>query len=166
MFTDRIEISNPGGLYGTVTHEVLSNPHQEDAPALTSTRNQFLFTLLESTPYPDGGFVNPEGTDGYRRISTVLLEHGMEPASAKNSIGRFTITINKHTVRSKSSPEAVSKSIVTLLEAHSAMSAKEIVRELRLTPLAATSVLHELLREGRVTKVRHRGDPTPRYRLS
>ena len=74
-------------------------------------------------------------------------------------------TINKHTVRS--SPEAGSKSIMTLLEAHSSMSAKEIVRELRLTPLAATSVLRELIREGRVTKIRsRRGDPTLRYRLS
>ena len=164
VFTDRIEISNPGGLYGTVTHEVLFQARNVQHSALMSTRNQFLFTLLESTPYPTGGFVNPEGTDGYQRISMVLREHGMEPASAKNSIGRFTMTINKQAVRS--SPEAVSKSIMNLLEAHSSMSAKEIVRELGLTPLAATSVLHELRKEGRVTKARHRGDPNLRYRLT
>ena len=45
------------------------------------------------------------------------------------------------------------------------MSLKEIIRELQLTPLAATSGMRELLREGRVTRVRLDDDPTQRYRL-
>ena len=59
VFTDRIEITNPGGLYGMVTHDVLASPHPVTGAPFVSTRNQFLFTLLESTPYPGGGFVNP-----------------------------------------------------------------------------------------------------------
>lgn len=58
VFTDRIEITNPGGLYGMVTHDVLASPHPVTGAPFVSTRNQFLFTLLESTPYPGGGFVN------------------------------------------------------------------------------------------------------------
>ncbi|MBW3088947.1 putative DNA binding domain-containing protein [Bifidobacterium sp. 82T24] len=165
VFTDRIEISNPGGLYGTVTHDVLANPHPVAGTAFSSTRNQFLFTLLESTPYPGGGFVNPEGGDGYQRIAASLREAGIEPATTCNDINTFTMTITRHRTVKHSSPTDVSKEIMTLLERHSAMSVKEIVRELRLTPLAATSGLRELVREGRVARVRFQDDPTQRYRL-
>ncbi|PJM73034.1 dihydroorotate dehydrogenase [Bifidobacterium primatium] len=165
VFTDRIEISNPGGLYGTVTHDVLANPHPVEGTAFSSTRNQFLFTLLESTPYPGGGFVNPEGGDGYQRIAASLREAGIEPATTRNDINTFTMTITKHRTLKHGSPSDVSREIMTLLERHSAMSVKEIVRELRLTPLAATSGLRELVKEGRVARVRFRDDPTQRYRL-
>lgn len=37
---------------------------------------------------------------------------------------------------------------MTVLERHSAMSVKEIMRELQLTPLAATSGMRELMKEG------------------
>ncbi|KAB8293560.1 ATP-binding protein [Bifidobacterium avesanii] len=165
VFTNRIEIVNPGGLYGTVTHDVLANPRAVRGAPLNSTRNQFLFTLLESTPYPGGGFVNPEGGDGYQRIAASLREYGIEPATTRNDINTFTMTITRHRTAAKSSPSDVSKSILTLLERHSAMSVKEIIRELQLTPLAATSGLRELLREGRVATVRFHDDPTQRYRL-
>ena len=54
---------------------------------------------------------------------------------------------------------------MTVLERHSAMSVKEIMRELKLTPLAATSGMHELMREGRVARVKFADDPVQRYRL-
>lgn len=165
VFTDRVEISNPGGLYGTVTHDVLANPHPVAGTAFSSTRNQFLFALLESTPYPGGGFVNPEGGDGYQRIAASLREAGIEPATTRNDINTFTMTITRHRTVKRSSPSDVSKEIMTLLERHSAMSVKEIIRELQLTPLAAASGLRELVREGRVAQVRFHDDPTKRYRL-
>ncbi|KFI87160.1 putative transcriptional regulator [Bifidobacterium reuteri DSM 23975] len=165
VFTNRIEITNPGGLYGTVTHDVLANPHPVTGVPFVSTRNQFLFTLLESTPYPDGGFVNPEGGDGYQRIAASLREAGVEPATTRNDINTFTMTITKHRTAANSTPSDISKAIMTVLERHSAMSIKEIIRELQLTPLAATSGMRELIRERRVAKVRLQDDPTQRYRL-
>ncbi|KAB7788467.1 ATP-binding protein [Bifidobacterium cebidarum] len=165
VFTNRIEITNPGGLYGTVTHDVLANPNPVTGVPFVSTRNQFLFTLLESTPYPDGGFVNPEGGDGLQRIAAALREAGIEPATAQNDINTFTMTITKHRTAKNSTPSDISKAILTVLERHSAMSIKEIIRELQLTPLAATSGMRELIREGRVAKVKFQDDPTQRYRL-
>ena len=165
VFTDRVEIANPGGLYGTVTHDVLAGTHPVTGVPFVSTRNQFLFTLLESTPYLEGGYVNPEGGDGYQRIAAALREAGIEPATTRNTINTFTMTITRHRTVRKSSPSDVSKDIMAVLERHSAMSVKEIVRELQLTPLAATSGIRELLREGRVAAVRLRDDPTQRYRL-
>lgn len=165
VFTDRIEITNPGGLYGTVTHDVLAQAHPVAGMPLQSTRNQFLFTLLESTPYPGGGFVNPEGGDGYQRIAAALREAGIEPATTVNTINTFTMTITRHRTTTSGNPSDIAKAITTVLERHSAMSLKEIIRELQLTPLAATSGMRELLREGRVTRVRLDDDPTQRYRL-
>ncbi|KFI50517.1 ATP-binding protein [Bifidobacterium biavatii] len=166
VFTDRIEIANPGGLYGTVTHDVLTDPHPVSGTPFQSTRNQFLFTLLESTPYPGGGYVNPEGGDGYQRIAAALREAGIEPATTVNTINTFTMTITKQRTARLGSPGDISKAITTVLERHSAMSAKEIMRELQLTPLAATAGLRELLREGRVIPVRFQEDPAQRYRLN
>ena len=146
VFTDRIEITNPGGLYGMVTHDVLASPHPVTGAPFVSTRNQFLFTLLESTPYPGGGFVNPEGGDGYQRIAAALREAGIEPATTRNDINTFTMTITKQRTMANSSPGDVVKAIMTVLERHSAMSVKEIMRELQLTPLAATSGMRELMK--------------------
>lgn len=42
VFTDRIEVSNPGGLFGAVSKQRLIHE------ASTSTRNAFLFSLLRS----------------------------------------------------------------------------------------------------------------------
>ena len=151
VFTDRIEITNPGGLYGMVTHDVLASPHPVTGAPFVSTRNQFLFTLLESTPYPGGGFVNPEA--------------GIEPATTRNDINTFTMTITKQRTMANSSPGDVVKAIMTVLERHSAMSVKEIMRELQLTPLAATSGMRELMKEGRVARVKFADDPAQRYRL-
>ena len=135
-----------------------------DAP-FVSTRNQFLFTLLESTPYPGGGFVNPDGGDGYQRIAAALREAGIEPATTRNDINTFTMTITKQRTMANSSPGDVVKAIMTVLERHSAMSVKEIMRELQLTPLAATSGMRELMKEGRVARVKFADDPAQRYRL-
>ena len=49
---------------------------------------------------------------------------------------------------------------MTVLERHSAMSVKEIMRELQLTPLAATSGMRELMKEGRVAES---SSPTTRH---
>ena len=45
------------------------------------------------------------------------------------------------------------------------MSVKEIMRELHLTPLAATSGMRELMKEGRGARVKFADDPVQRYRL-
>ena len=66
VFTDRIEVSNLGGLFGAVSKQRLTHE------ASTSTRNAFLFSLLRSTPYPDGGTVLRADGTGYLRIGAAL----------------------------------------------------------------------------------------------
>ena len=87
MFTDRIEVTNPGGLYGAVAKKQLTRE------ALTSARNAFLFSLLQSTPYPDGGTVLGDDGTGYMRIGAMLRHELREPVRIDNSLDRFHIVI-------------------------------------------------------------------------
>ena len=101
----------------------------------------------------------------YLLAATALREAGIEPATTRNDINTFTMTITKQRTMANSSPGDVVKAIMTVLERHSAMSVKEIMRELQLTPLAATSGMRELMKEGRVARVKFADDPAQRYRL-
>ena len=87
VFTDRIEVSNLGGLFGAVSKQRLTHE------ASTSTRNAFLFSLLRSTPYPDGGTVLRDDGTGYLRIGAVLRNEAREPVRIDNSLDRFRVTI-------------------------------------------------------------------------
>lgn len=87
MFADRIEITNPGGLFGAVTKHTLKQP------ACGSTRNPFLFSLLRSVPYPGDGMVLQDNGTGYRRIEAILRNEHRPPTRIDNSIDAFRVTI-------------------------------------------------------------------------
>ena len=87
MFADRVEITNPGGLFGAVTKRTLKQP------VSGSTRNPFLFSLLRSVPYPGNGMVLQDNGTGYRRIEALLRNEQRPPARIDNSIDSFRITI-------------------------------------------------------------------------
>lgn len=87
LFTDRIEITNPGGLFGAVTKHTLRQP------VSGSTRNPFLCSLLDSVPYPGDGMVLRDSGTGYRRIEATLRNEHRPGARIDNSIDSFRITI-------------------------------------------------------------------------
>ena len=87
MFANRIEITNPGGLFGAVTKHTLNQP------VSGSTRNPFLCSLLDSVPYPGDGMALQDNGTGYRRIEAILRNEHRPAARIDNSIGSFRITI-------------------------------------------------------------------------
>ncbi|MBM6699968.1 putative DNA binding domain-containing protein [Bifidobacterium pullorum subsp. saeculare] len=87
VFTDRIEVTNPGGLYGAVSKKRLTRE------ALTSARNAFLVALLQSTPCPGCGTVLGNDGTGYMRIGAALRRELREPVHIDNSLDRFRIVI-------------------------------------------------------------------------
>jgi len=93
LFTDHLEILNPGGLYGTVTLAKLGSR------GLSSARNQRLSTLLEETPYPDGGIVAENRGTGYLLIEAQLAEAGMEAPQADDDISSFSLTFRSRPPR-------------------------------------------------------------------
>nr|WP_256376350.1 ATP-binding protein [Collinsella acetigenes] len=93
MFDDRIEVVSPGGLYGTVTVDNIGEYGS------SSSRNQFLSRILESTPYPEdspehGYVVENKGT-GFVQIQAALKNQGMNPAEPADSISLFVVTMRK-----------------------------------------------------------------------
>ncbi|WP_137656529.1 ATP-binding protein [Bifidobacterium moukalabense] len=86
VFTDRIEITNPGGLFGAVTSRTLKRPIS------TSTRNPFLFSLLRATTLAGSATLSDDGT-GYEQIEAILRNEHRPPVRIDNSIGSFRITI-------------------------------------------------------------------------
>ena len=89
LYADRLEIINPGGLYGAVTIATLGTT------GASSTRNQFLANILESTPLASGGFVCENRGTGYRIIQSALREAGMPDPVPRDSINFFTLTMRR-----------------------------------------------------------------------
>jgi ATP-dependent DNA helicase RecG len=85
LYTDHLEVLNPGGLFGTVTVAKLGGR------GLSSARNQRLSTLLEEVPYPDGGMVAENRGTGYLMITSQLREAGMPPPEADDDISSFSL---------------------------------------------------------------------------
>jgi len=81
-FSDRIEIQNPGGLYGTVTRETLSRRN--------SYRNPVLAEALKTM-----GYVNKFGY-GIQRAEALLREHGNPSAEFEIDDKVFGVTIRRN----------------------------------------------------------------------
>ncbi|PLS25582.1 putative DNA binding domain-containing protein [Bifidobacterium imperatoris] len=85
MYKDRLEILNPGGLYGDVTLQSLSSP------GATSTRNQTLAKLLECTPFHGGMVAENRGT-GYSLINHLLQDNGNGEPEIYSTLNTFCVT--------------------------------------------------------------------------
>ncbi len=87
MYDDRLEVRNPGGLYGCVTLRSL-----EEAP-IASARNQFLASMLENTPSQGGGFVAENRGTGYQSICMALRSAGMPAPEPHDSPAAFSLVM-------------------------------------------------------------------------
>ena len=121
MYDDRIEIMNPGGLYGPVTVGTLGMLGEAAA------RNQVLAGILEATPYSPGSdqgevssarfqpeyVVENKGT-GFYQIRTALDQAGMEPPAAYDHISTFQLLIYKKQPQAADAEEGCISSEVAL----------------------------------------------------
>lgn len=87
LYADRLQVMSPGGLYGAVTKDTLGEV------GITGTRNRALVAILESTPYPGGGFVVSNGNGGIKRLKTELEVAGFSEPLVQDSPSYFSITI-------------------------------------------------------------------------
>ena len=89
MYADRLEVLSPGGLYGAVTVDLLGEP------GASSTRNQHLSLLLETTPYGDGGYVAENRGTGFQLMGAELAAAGMAPPRAVDRPSLFSLTFER-----------------------------------------------------------------------
>ncbi|MCX6377287.1 MAG: putative DNA binding domain-containing protein, partial [Armatimonadetes bacterium] len=84
MFSDRLELQSPGGLFGTVTEDNIE--HEQ------STRNQVLMRLLE-----DLHLVENRGT-GIRAMLEAMRRGNLEPPVFRDRRASFWVAFKNHTM--------------------------------------------------------------------
>ena len=88
IFPDRLEIENPGGLFGPVTLERLGEA------GLLATRNSYLMRLLEDLPAEDGRVVCENRGTGITTMLEMLRAAGMEPPRFDDRHTTFRLTFS------------------------------------------------------------------------
>ncbi len=162
LFVDRLEIVNPGGLYGDVTIDTLG------VSGVSSSRNQFLSNILETTPYPGGGYVVENRGTGYQEIEDQLRDSKMPGPKPRNSMVSFSLTFDKRTVQpqvKKASRGSVDEAIIAYLSQHSSASTRELMEESGLGRTTVTNHINKLVEQGKVEPIEPERSPKQRYRL-
>jgi ATP-dependent DNA helicase RecG len=88
LFPDRLTISNPGGLFGTVTLDNIDQPDVQQA------RNSALMRIAE-----DLGIVENRG-GGVGAIIAAMRKHNLSPPLFKSTLSRFSLTFKNHNLLS------------------------------------------------------------------
>lgn len=163
LFIDRIEIINPGGLYGNVTINMLGKE------GVSASRNQYLSNILESTPY-QGGYVAENRGTGYQAIESELSEALMPPAKPKDTISSFSITFEKRrmsrTERGLTAKETVEATILSMLEEHESLSTREVTAVTGKSRATILKYINRMVEKGTLEPTEPVGSTKQRYRLS
>jgi len=162
MYSDRLEITNPGGLYGATTVESLGKE------GISSTRNEFLSRLLTYTPY-DGGFVVENKGTGFMTIESALAQALMPPPKVQNSITFFSLSFEK---RGRTADEMMSRSWARIDEAilaemaeKGSLSIRELTEMSALSRVTISKHVRQLIKDARVEPTETKKSPKQRYRL-
>lgn len=161
LYEDRLEVSNPGGLYGSVTIDRLGELD------MSSCRNQLLSRLLESTPfapgYPERGYVVENKGTGYFQIVGSLRAAGMAPPEPQDNLSSFYLTIRgradsaRQTLESDmSQPDRLTETDAAVLEAlqdGSNWHARELADELGISGVTASRSLRRLVEAKKVDRL-------------
>lgn len=162
LYADRLEITNPGGLYGSTTVESLGKD------GISSTRNEFLSRLLTYTPFQDGFVVENKGT-GFITIQSALEKALMPPPKVRNSLTFFSLTLEKRR-RTPAETSAdfwknLDEAILKEIGHKGSMSVKELI-EASGTPRPTMSAhLRKLVKNGQIEPLEINKSPKQRYRL-
>ncbi|TYP81149.1 ATP-binding protein [Blastococcus xanthinilyticus] len=95
MYPDRLEIQNPGGLFGPVTVHALGEK------TFSSSRNSALLRILEDVPMPGGDRTVCENRgSGIKAMYAALRHAGMQLPRFQDSISAFKVTFPNHALLS------------------------------------------------------------------
>lgn len=121
MFTDRLEIRNPGGLYGRITVDNLGKMR-------TDTRNPVLAIMLEYLQITENRY------SGIPIIRKECQELGLTAPVFKDNRGEFTVTFyNKKEVPTASSLQKLSETELSIMKlCQTPRSKKELAEALGL----------------------------------
>lgn len=93
MFSDRLEVESPGGLYGPVSTESL-----EAGDAVSSSRNAVLAKLLEDVVGADGEAIAENRGSGIATMQRALRDARLGPPEFIDQVRRFTVRFRNATL--------------------------------------------------------------------
>lgn len=164
LYANRLEVMSPGGLYGTVTVDNLGEA------GISSTRNQYLADILETTPYPGGGYVAENRGSGYQLIKTELAQAGMRDPVAIDTSTMFTLSFFRASsakgdaIRGVGNGEAEDL-IMRYLESKGEVGPAELAGATGLSRRTLRYRLDKLTEEGIVERIGVPRSPRQTYRL-
>lgn len=168
LYPDRLEISNPGGLFGILTVEKLGTS------GATASRNQFLARILEDVPYVDydgriGRVVENRGS-GYPTINRELEQALMPGPIAHSSLDGFELMLRHRRMTPYESAEYsksnVEEAIIAFLSGRESASAKEIANASGMGIKTIREYISQLLEREVIDAIGTRNSPKRRYRLN
>jgi ATP-dependent DNA helicase RecG len=167
LYPDRLEIINPGGLFGPLTVDALGKRGS------TQSRNQFLARILEDAPYTDvdglaGRVVENRGT-GYSIIEGSLSAALMEPPVVQSDLNEFRIIFRHRRMTEQEengfSQENTRRGIVAFLAARTSASTSEIAAAAGISQKTVRGYINSLIDEGLVEGIGSKYSPKRRYRI-
>lgn len=167
LYPDRLEIVNPGGLYGSLTVDALGTR------GATASRNQFLSTILACVPYTDidgaqGRVVENRGT-GYPIITGELEKALMGKPVVTSDLTEFRILLRHRKMTEQEGAgyarPNVEEAILDFIGARSSASTSEIARAAGISSKTALGYINTLIGAGLVEGIGSKYSPKRRYRL-
>ncbi len=162
LYADRLEITNPGGLYGATTVESLGKG------GISSTRNEILSRLLTYTPFESGYVVENKGT-GFVAIQQALADASCPPPVIQNSLTFFGLTLEKRRQPAKTLSSLrwknVDEAILSELASRSSVSIQELMTASGLSRATVAKHVRNLVRSGQLESMEQLRSPKQRYRL-
>lgn len=162
LYSDRLEIINPGGLYGATTVASLGKE------GISSTRNEILSRLLTYAPFESGYVVENKGT-GFMTIQQSLADSLMPPPKINNSLTFFRLTFEKRQrteAQGRScSWKNIAQGILSELSKQPSLSIAEITKMSGLSRATISKHVRELVQAGKIEPIAPPKNPKQRYRL-
>lgn len=168
LYPDRLEISNPGGLFGALTIDKLGKG------GATASRNQFLARILEDVPYTDydgtvGRVVENRGS-GYPTINRELGNALMPEPIAHSSLDGFDIMFRHRRMTVQEGKEYsrsnVEDAIISYLSERESASSADIARASGLSVKTVRRYISRLLDSGAIDAIGSMNSPNRRYRIN
>lgn len=157
LFPDRLEVTNPGGLFGSISAEQLGTQH------VSSSRNQFIAKILEDTAFPGTGEMVCENRgSGIPRVVARLRDAEMSPPTFSNKPAGMKVTVPQHALLDPDTIEWIGslpvqdlmgeQHLALALMRHTGLVTNELLRVWGVESRTATQALTDLVAKGLAVK--------------